>query len=228
MEENEVYGMPESKAFRLFKKIIKTVFVALVFIFIGAFILRIMFADYYPKNMKSFLFTDGLTEYYNENPESFSAYRLDMSMPYIPDYDAEGTTVGNFFAANVTFIPDAKSMQLFIRFNRAAIATINEEYNLSLTEEDIKDAIVFSLYEPHGDGKPEYTPVYEEYGELWIYNYVKLSYEGVENLDSACCFYVNVTLSQTGELLGSIPVYLADSDADDFEKIDFKKSELPK
>ena len=62
MEENEVYGMPESKAFRLFKKIIKTVFVALVFIFIGAFILRIMFADYYPKNMKSFHFTDGLTE----------------------------------------------------------------------------------------------------------------------------------------------------------------------
>ncbi len=234
MEENEYYGAPQSKALRVVKRIISTTVVMLIFIFIGALILRIMFSDYYPRSMKAFHFTDELSAHYNEDPDTFAAYCLDMDTPYIPDYDSDGKSLGNFFAAGVTLVPDSGSVQLFVRFNRATLATLNEEYGLSLTEENSDTAFVFSLFASHGadaDGMgfvgADYTPVYEESDKLWIYNYRKLCYEGVD-IDSARWLRLEITLSDTGELIGTIPVYIADSDFDDLEKISFKKSELPK
>ena len=234
MEENEYYEIPESKGLKVFKKILSTTIVAFIFIFIGALLLRIMFSDYYPKSMKSFQFTDELSAYYKENPDTFVAYSLDMDAPYIPDYNAEGKSLGNFFAANVTLVPDSGSVQLFVRFNRATLSRLNEEYGLFLTDDDIPSAFTFSLFASHGansDGEgflgETYTPVLEKSDKLWIYNYRKLCYEGVD-ISSARWLRLEIILSDSGKLVGTIPVYIADSNSDDLEPIKFKKSELPK
>ena len=234
MEDNEVYGMPESKTFTMIKRIIKTLVVAFIFVFIGAFILRIMFADYYPKSMKKLYFTDELTAHYNSDPDGFAAYRLDPDYRYTPDLNSDGENVGNFFAANLIFVPENNSVQCFVRFNRATIEKLNEEYGLSLSEEDVKAAITYSLFASHGEGEDgeaytgqAYQTVYQKYDKIWIYNYAGLCFEGVD-IENAYWMRLEIRLAETGELIGTIPLYDAERDGNDFDKIKFKKSELPK
>ena len=234
MEENEYYAPPESRTFKIIKKVLGTFIVAFVFVFIGALLLRIMFADYYPKSMKGLYFTDELLEHYTASPEDFAAYRLDADYRYIPDLNAKGENVGNFFAANLIFVPENGSVQCFVRYNRATLERLNEEYGLSLTSDNINDEISISLFCSHGAGEngeayagPTYQSENERYHKVWIYNYIGLCFEDVD-IESAYWMRLEIRLTQTGKLIGTIPLYNADSDAKDLEKINFRKSELPR
>ncbi len=234
MEENEYYGLPESKTLKIVKKCLSTLIVAIVFLLIAVILLRVMFADYYPKSLKGLYFTDEISAHYLSAPDEFEAYRLDSDYRYTPDLNSDGENEGNFFSANLIFVPDSNSVQCIVRFNRATIDTLNAKYNLSLTLDDADDAFEYTLFASHGEGEngesyagPSYAVSYERHDKIWIYNYLGLCFENVD-IESAYWMRLEIRFAETGELISTIPLYNAERDSDSFEKIKIKKSELPK
>jgi hypothetical protein len=233
MEEYENYESPQSRGFNLVKKIISTAILVFIFAFIAALILRIAFADFYPKSMTGLYFTDPLAEHYRSSPDTFAAYSHDMDSTYTPDADKKGRTAGDVFAAGVVMVPDADALQLFVRFNRASCESMNQRYELSLPKDQFRSALDISLFVCYGEGQGDedfvgesYYPTHTFTDKIWIYDYEKMCFDGVE-LEGAYWMRLEIRLSETGELLSTIPIYSADADERNLEKIKFKESQLP-
>ena len=234
MEENESYEIPESRVWKIIKKTLSATIIAFIFFVMAVLILRVIYADHYPKDMERLYFTDELTAYYNENPDTFAAYSLTMDYKYVPESNSEGKNIGNFFGAGVIIVPDNNSVQLFVRYNRASNDRLNEEYKLDLSDDDMSEAFSYTLFASHGageDGKTiqgvAYEPICEFGISKWLYNYKKLCFEGVD-LESAYWLRLEIRTVDGDVLVGTIPLYSVSSDERNLNEMKFKNSELPK
>ena len=236
MEENEVYGVPESKVWKIIKNTLSGAIIAFIFLVMAFLIARVIYADHYPKDMAGLYFTDELTAHYKESPESFKAYSLEMDYKYVPESNADGKNVGNFFGAGVILVPDNGSVQLFVRYNRASDDRLNEEYEkqgVLILEDDMSEAFTYTLFASHGlgeDGKSiqgvSYSTVHEYDSSKWLYGYKKLCFEGVD-LESAYWIRLEIRTVEGDVLVGTIPLYSASSDERNLSEIKFKNTELP-
>ncbi len=216
------------KIFKIVGKVIKIVITTLIFVFIAALLFRIWSNDYYPKDMKRIHFTDSLAEYYNENSDTFKAYKQKVRVSY------DDKEEGNFFASNTIVVPDADALQTVIRYNDAIFEKLAKEYDLKEESISKENPFVFSVFACTGsDGGEgydgvEYIPTEIVEDAFWMYTYEKLCFDGIE-LDGVYWVRLDIMLNNEEKTkLGSIVVYENHEKNSKLEPLKIKKSELPK
>ncbi len=144
---------------------------------IGLFAFRMIVYNYYPDTIKNILFTDKLTAYYNEQDGNVDAQTQKLRAPY------DDNRKGNFFASNLIIIEGIDELQISVRFNKALIDTLNSEYGLSLTLDDLS-AFSFSLARNHESEDNVFVPigtlVATETDNKLMYQYFKLVFDEVD------------------------------------------------
>ena len=144
---------------------------------IGVFAFRMIVYNYYPDTMKNILFTDALTEYYNETDGNIGAMTQKLRAPY------DDPRAGNFFADNLIIIEGIDEIQVSVRFNTALVDTLNEKHGLSLAADDIS-AFSFKLTRNHESQDNVFVPigtlVATETDSKYMYRYFKLVFDEVD------------------------------------------------
>ena len=181
--DQDDYGYPNKSRFPL-GKIIKYIFYAFMACFVIALAFRLYTHSYYPSEMKKIYFNDVLTEHYFAT-DDFKAYTQELSYHYDdPDYKDN-----YFFAEHLIYIPEAKQLQVCLRYNNSALDKIAEKYKLEEIPEASPDLFSFSLSticeEIDENGNKEeitrrYDCSYVYAEEKFMYNYMKLIFDGVE------------------------------------------------
>ena len=216
------------KILKIVGKVIKIVITTLIFVFIAAFLFRIWTNDYYPKDMKRIRFTDSLVEYYNENSDTFKAYKQKVRISY------DDKEEGNFFASNTIVVPDANALQTVIRYNDAVFERLREKYGIETTELEKTEPFLFSVFACTGSDGNEgyegvtYLPTETVEDTFWMYTYEKLCFDEIE-LDGVYWVRLDVMLNDEEKTkLGSIVVYESHEKNSKLEPLKIRKSELPK
>jgi hypothetical protein len=144
---------------------------------IGIFAFRMIVYNYYPDTVKNILFTDALTEYYNETDGNICATTQNLRAPY------DDPKAGNFFADNLIIIEGIDEIQLSVRFNNALIDTLNEKHGTSLTTDDLS-AFSFKLSRNHESEDNVFVPigtlVAQKSESKYMYQYFKLVFDEVD------------------------------------------------
>ncbi len=133
---------------------------------------RLFLFDYYPAEMKQPIFTERLTAYYREVGEDALGIRTQkLRFPY------DDNDKGNFFCDHLYVIPGAGELQISLRYNESALATIASHYGFeSLTPSDD----LFSFRITDNVGRDYGTPVYQATDAYAMYHYYKLAFDGIE------------------------------------------------
>jgi len=153
-------------------KIFKTIIVVGIFLFCAMFILRIGLADYYPAEAKAILDNEALKAAYSENggkaPEAF------LQEPVTP-YDNKERA--HFFFNYFVYIPDAKQVQLTLRYNNSTLEDIKNDMKLDAIPAADTDELRFYLRDASGE---VYPCTSQKHSEFLIYNYKRLVFDGID------------------------------------------------
>ena len=182
-------------------KIIKITLILSVSVFLVFLIGRIIFSDYYPKSMSRIYYTDELAGYYRERG-TISPKTQNIREPYDDEH------AGNFIASNLIFEPDAKNLQVCIKYNDSALKNIAAFYSLDSVE-GRADLFTYKLSVYKGDDQPPvatYPTSYTAYDSVWFYNYDKLVFDGVD-MTGATKIEVEIYLTGDDTAFGSIVVF---------------------
>lgn len=181
--DNEDYGYPQKSRFPL-GKILKYIFFAFLVCFVIALSIRLYTSSYYPSDMKKIYFNDTLTEHYFST-DNFEAYTQELGYHYDdPDYEDN-----YFFADHLIYIPEAKQLQVTLRYNDSALPKLATKYGLEQIPEASPDLFLFTLstlceeIDENGEKKTvtrRYDCSYLYTDEKFMYNYIKLVFDGVE------------------------------------------------
>ena len=181
MEDLDRYGddndldpsetLEEKKSgFGLFFKILVGVFCVLVAFVLGY---RIFLSEYTPKEMKNLAYTDSVIEYYQKTNGNLGAKTQKIRFSY--DDEDRGT----FFAENLIVIPEIDHLQITLRYNLSTLPVLEETYKTEgLSNRDAKEFLSFRLYDNYD--RVYDAIVYEETGEMAMYRYFKLAFDGVD------------------------------------------------
>ena len=126
-------GARSGGKFMLVLKIITLVLCATV---VGIIVFRLVSFNVYPSSVSRLYFNDTLTEHYLADPEGFEV--MTQKIRYI--YDDEDK--GNFFCEHLYVLPDARQLQITVRYNKATVERIAAERELEL---DSKDSGLFKF-----------------------------------------------------------------------------------
>ncbi len=182
-------------------KIIKITLIVSVVFFLAFLIARIMFSDYYPKSMSRIYYTEQLESYYRENG-GISPKTQNIREPY------DNENAGNFIASNLIFEPNAKNLQLCIKYNDSALPNIAAFYSLDSVEGKA-GLFTYKLLVYTNDDEPPvatYDTSYTTYDSVWFYNYDKLVFDGID-MTGATKIDVEICLTGDSVPFGSITVY---------------------
>ncbi len=172
--------------------VLKILIFTLIFLIIGFLIFRIALFNYYPKSMSRLYFNDTLTDFYNEKDGEIGAVTQALRFNYDDSED------GNFFADHLIVIREAGQLQISVRYNKALIDSIEEEYGI--TVDDPSTLFSFTLArdprnDPETDGKegeqnggekaevisePVGVLTVNETDSLLFYTYHKLVFDGID------------------------------------------------
>lgn len=178
MEDFERYGDYDDKdydkerksgGFALFLKIcIYLVCIAVVLV-LG---FRIVLSKSYPDSMKNIYFSDSISEYYNENGGELNAVTQSLRTPY------DNAKFANFMCDNLIIVEGAGALQLSVRYNDSMINEAEKKYSLTGLSASDENLLSFRLVD--NNGKIYANLVYKHYEESFMYNYLKLAFEGVD------------------------------------------------
>lgn len=152
-------------------KILKTVLVTGIFLFCGMFILRIMLSDYYPAEAKGTLENTVLSAAYGEDGTPPEAFLQDPVTPY------DNKERAHFFFNYFVLIPEAKQIQLTLRYNNSTLEDIKNDKGLDALPAG--DDERFSYYLRDANGKL-YPLSDANYCTFLIYNYRRLVFDNVD------------------------------------------------
>ncbi len=140
MEDTD-YGLkPElPKPLKALKFILKIFFLALIIFIYGFFMLRICTSE--PE--QSVIWTDLTVEAYENDKDSFKIYTQEPQV-FIDEYDSDKQTGFNLSVFNIYYIPQAKQLQVTVRYNKSALPQIKEKYS-SYDPDENQDPFVYSL-----------------------------------------------------------------------------------
>lgn len=175
---NEIDEPPSGKRNILFTVIKILVAVAIIAV-VGVLGFRIYFFNYYPDSMKNIYFTEGITEYYNENGGEINALTQNLRAPY------DDADKGNFFCDNLIVIKDIGELQVSLRYNVSAVANMEKVLGLSGLSADDPELLSFRLYmsgesenaEDHIIGTLAAEPITET---KFMYRYYKLAFSDID------------------------------------------------
>lgn len=175
---------------------LKSVIMFFVFAFIALFLVRIIFADFYPKEMNSYVPSSDIKNRYSTQVDNLKVYTQEPLAPYDDAKD------GNFFAKSVFLVPDEGEMQVCIRYNRSALENVAAFYKVKAEalEGDplsVFDFVLHVKYDRDDGGVEEkhYSLSYEDCftDEFFVYRYVKLYFNDVD-LENAIWARVDIVL----------------------------------
>jgi hypothetical protein len=173
---NEIDEPPRGKSAA--SRIIKIAIALLCIFVVGFMAFRIFLFNYYPPEMKNIYFNDTLTAFYNEKGGDIGAKTQEIRFPY--DHQDKG----RFFSDHLIVIREAGQLQITLRYNRSLIDTLEEEYGVELTGDDI---FTFVLARDGRDNANESiksetvgTLTVNESDSLMLYNYHKLVFDGID------------------------------------------------
>lgn len=172
--------------FKVIGKIIKYGFIALI-VAVNAVILWRMFSSGDPSSMKKLLWNENTAVAYEK---SGSALEIIKQKEY-----KNLTADGKFYFSNMRYIPEAKQMQITVRYNRSTLEKLAADYSLSGIPE--KDANVFEFTLIDNNGNRYYSSA-ETYDTKTVYIYRRYIFDGVE-LDGVESINLNVYYNENIE-----------------------------
>ena len=166
----EDYDAGRRSGFAIFVKIL--VFVC-CFLVVGVIGYRIYLSEYTPPEMKNLVYTESVKAHYLATGGNLGAKTQNLRFSY--DDEERGT----FFAEHLILIPEIDHLQITLRYNASTLPVLESTYETEgLAERDAKEFLSFRLtdnYERVYEGL-----VYEETGEMAMYRYFKLAFDGVD------------------------------------------------
>ena len=166
----EEYSEERRSGFGVFVKVLVFFFCFLV---AGVLGFRIYLSEYTPPAMKNLAYTESVKAHYLATNGNLGAKTQNLRFSY--DDEDRGT----FFAEHLILIPEIDHLQITLRYNTSTLPVLESTYGTEgLAERDPKEFLSFRLtdnYERVYEGL-----VYEETGEMAMYRYFKLAFDGVD------------------------------------------------
>lgn len=175
---------------------LKSTIMFFIFAFIALFLVRIIFADFYPNEMKSYVPSSEIKGEYSTAIDNLTVFTQEPLAPY------DDAKEGNFFAKSVFIVPDEGEIQTCIRYNKSALENVAAFYKVEseALEGDplsVFDFILHVKYDTEEGGVEErhYALSYDDCftDEFFVYRYVKLYFNGVD-LENAIWARVDIVL----------------------------------
>ena len=157
--------------FQIIKKILKYAvysFIAFIFLF---FFWRIYTSGHDPKNLKRVEWNDALAQVYEDDAEQFRIYTQGDGNVMSDD--------GYFMTNYMHYIPDAKQLQVTLKYNRSTLRFLAQNLKLVPFGEE-----PFVFYLVDDDGKTlssDYTFFEDSYA---LYRYYRITFYGVDISDA--------------------------------------------
>ena len=223
---NEVDEPPSSGKALLIIKIVAAVICVAVIAIIG---LRLFTFNYYPKSMRTLVFTPALTEHYNATGGDIGALTQNLRAPY------DDAKLGNFFASNLVVIKDIGELQITLRYNTSLKDTLATEYKLPDFDVNGKEAFTFRLWrdstEGNEDGFEVGTLTVADFDSYAMYRYFRLVFDGIdfskdEGEDKIEWLRLEIFIDGIKEPF-MIPVYENNSDHSLFAEYELSGGERP-
>ncbi len=222
---NEVDDAPAGK--NPVVRLLKMTIIILCLAVVGFFIFRVIFFNYYPKQMKNIYFNDTLTEYYESTDGEIGAVTQTMRAPY------DDADLGNFFADNLIVIRGAGQLQLSVRYNESTILRLEEKYGISLDGEreslftfELERVPFDSETEPYSIGRLDYIAT----DSKLMYTYHKLVFDGVTFAEDGEYDWIRLKITINGAE-GAEPhyilVYEVSEENSQFSEYKLSKGERP-
>ncbi|MBP3436628.1 MAG: hypothetical protein J6K61_01815 [Clostridia bacterium] len=197
---------------KIFKKILILGLVLCFTVFFAALFARIYMAENYPKESTKMVMTESLLSHYRETG-SLTAYTQDLRVSY------DDNKEGNFFAKELIVVPDAKHLQITMRYNEHSLQNVAAAYKLPAVPEVQKGLFRYRLCVSYGtEDYVYYEASYEKEMHRYLYQYTKLAFEGVA-FEGAVWMRVEIFYAGDYEgkpenqaeetMFGAIPVYEA-------------------
>lgn len=191
-------------------KILKTVLITGIFLFCGMFILRIMLSEYWPAEAKAVYENSVLDAAYSEEglpPEAF------LQTPVTP-YDNKNKA--HFFFNHFVVIPDAKQIQLTLRYNDSTLEDIKNDMKLDALPAG--DDARFSYYLRDASGKV-YAHSSANYSHFMIYNYRRVVFDNVDTSVTGMLYldvYFGEADPESDVPYGSMLVYVPEKSVENY------------
>ncbi len=132
----------------------------------NVFLLWRVFSSGDTKIAKSFIWKEETIALYNQDPDSFKAYRH--------EYEYNFTDGGTFSVSNLYFVPSAEQFQFTVRYNNSTLKKLMQEYNL--TEKPSGETFVYRLVDNRGNEYTEYEFLTDSKN---VYNYRRVVFDGI-------------------------------------------------
>ncbi len=192
----EVYT-PSGKKKSLLSRIIKILFLTLFVCVLGFLLFRMCEMDSYPDSMTELSFDEVLLSHYEDVGTSMKVYTQEIRL------GTDDSRSGYFFADYLYLIPEARQMQLSLRFNRSTVDKMESEHAL---ENLNADSFIYRLEDSLGNVHELSGVTKEEEGK---YHFRKLTFNGVNfPLPSEVVIETDKNGVQTGGYYALVAVYL--------------------
>ncbi len=218
IDDEEVEG--KKSAFGIFFKILVAFTCILV---VGVLGCRIYLSEYTPKEMRYLAFCPSVENYYEETDGNIGAKTQKLRF----SYDNEKT--GTFFGECLIVIPEIDHLQVTVRYNTSTLTVLEETYGeTGLIDTDMNEKLSFRLldnYERVYDNL-----VYEEVGEMAMYRYFKLAFDGVDfdpQTDAPEWIRLEIFYGDEAEPFSYILIYENNEDYSTFSDYKLSKEEVP-
>lgn len=221
---------------------LKSMIMFAIFAFIALFLVRILFAEYYPGEMTSYVPSQKIKESYSTSVDNLAVYTQDPLAPY------DDPKEGNFFAKSVFLVPSDGEVQVCLRYNESALENVAAFYETTVDEllGDPLDVFDFSLHVKYdvADG----TTMEKHYAlsredcftdEFFVYHYMKLYFNDVD-LENAIWARVDIALKEDDvpsvcaeeKIFGCVAIYesyeLYEDDKVEYPLVEYPLSEEEK
>lgn len=161
---------------KLFGKLFKYTILSVSFLIFAFFIFRLAFSGT-PKELRRIVWTPQAIEAYRSSPETFEAIEQEQET-YI-------TNDGKFWILDVVYLPEAKQLQMVIKYNDSTLKYLKEALG---TETLPEEPFVYSLLDNNGARYETHT---QETGRRLNYNYRLLAFENIDLTDISV-MYVDI------------------------------------
>jgi hypothetical protein len=152
------------------KKTIKFIFWGIIIVG-NVLLLWRVFSSGDTKIAKSFVWTNDTIALYNQDSESFEAYKH--------EYDYNFTADGTFSVSNLYLVPSADQVQFTVRYNNSTLKKLMKEYNLA--DKPVGETFVYRLTDNLGNEYTEYEFITDSKN---VYNYRRVVFDGIKMTDS--------------------------------------------
>ena len=151
-------------------RVLKYTVLALIFGIIAFLLVRILMAEYYPKEMKGLYATDNLKSAYAADPD-IEIRRQKLAISYDnPDFAL-------FMANHQYYSPAAGELQIALRYNQSTLAEVQKDFGLATEPAPSRDLFDFTLFDDNGN---RYSLDLMLTDSKFMYEYYKLAFSGVD------------------------------------------------